>query len=94
MPVHGLNVWSLVHHDSLVITRSALDTLERRLLSAQRRVVAKGNGARSRGLWSGRPPMVDDWLVARDHGEDGTHVPERHFAEPLGDVDDLRQRLQ
>ncbi|VDD77036.1 unnamed protein product [Mesocestoides corti] len=89
MPVHGLNVWSMAHHDSLVMTRRALDLIEERLLCAQRRVAAMAD-VHSHAT----PPLAHDWLVARNHGEDGCHLPNRHFPGGLGDVDFLRQRLQ
>uniref|UniRef100_A0A0R3WQM4 FAD-dependent oxidoreductase n=1 Tax=Hydatigena taeniaeformis TaxID=6205 RepID=A0A0R3WQM4_HYDTA len=88
MPVHGLNVWSMVHHDSLVLTRKALDILEARLLAAQRRII------RSSSAVEWRPPLAGDWLVGRDHAADRAHPPERHFSELLGDPEELRQKLQ
>ena len=88
MPVHGLNVWSMVHHDSLVLTRRALDLLEARLLAAQRRVICDRRPAE----W--RPPLVGDWLVDRDHAADRSHAPSRHFSASVGDVEEMRQRLQ
>ncbi|KAL5104579.1 39S ribosomal protein L4 mitochondrial [Taenia crassiceps] len=88
MPVHGLNVWSMVHHDSLVLTRKALDILEARLLAAQRRVIRPGSTVE----W--RPPLAGDWLVGRDHAADRAHCPERHFSGLVGDPEELRQRLQ
>ncbi|KAF5400047.1 39S ribosomal protein L4 mitochondrial [Paragonimus heterotremus] len=39
MPLHGLNVWSMVHHDTLVISLACLEQLESRLLTAQRCLV-------------------------------------------------------
>lgn len=33
MPVYGLNVYSMLKHDTLVLTRSAVDVLEDKLLS-------------------------------------------------------------
>ncbi|KAF6772797.1 hypothetical protein AHF37_08640 [Paragonimus kellicotti] len=39
MPLHGLNVWSMVHHDTLVLSLACLEQLESRLLTAQRRLV-------------------------------------------------------
>nr|CDS29874.1 mitochondrial ribosomal protein L4 [Hymenolepis microstoma] len=90
MPVHGLNVWSLVHHDSLIISRRALDVLESRLLAAQRRVIPPG--FQSASEW--RPPMAGDWFVGRSHEADRSYMPNRHFSGGLGDVDELKQRLQ
>lgn len=88
MPVCGLNVWSMVHHDSLVLTRKALDILEARLLAAQRRVIPPGSTVE----W--RPPLAGDWLVGRDHADDRAHCPERHFSGLVGDPEELRRRLQ
>jgi len=34
MPAYGLNVWSMVHHDALVMTQAALEQVEERLLAA------------------------------------------------------------
>ncbi|TNN15740.1 putative mitochondrial ribosomal protein L4 isoform a [Schistosoma japonicum] len=39
MPVHSLNVWSMVHHDTLVISLKALEILETKLIAAQTVVV-------------------------------------------------------
>lgn len=33
MPLYGLNVYSMLKHDTLVITKSALDLLENKLLT-------------------------------------------------------------
>nr|CAH7754529.1 unnamed protein product [Callosobruchus chinensis] len=33
MPVYGLNVYSMLKHDTLVLTRSAVDTIESKLLT-------------------------------------------------------------
>ncbi|VDO05982.1 unnamed protein product [Rodentolepis nana] len=90
MPVHGLNVWSMVHHDSLIISRRALDVLESRLLAAQRRVTPPGYQSASE--W--RPPMAGDWFVGRAHEADRSYMPSRHFSGGLGDVNELKQRLQ
>lgn len=90
MPVHGLNVWSMVHHDSLILSRRALDLLESRLLAAQRRVIPPGYQSASE--WE--PPMAGDWFVGRDHEADMSYMPSRHFSGDLGDVDELKQRLQ
>lgn len=32
MPVYGLNVYSMLKHDTLVLTRSAVDELENKIL--------------------------------------------------------------
>ncbi|VUZ43714.1 unnamed protein product [Hymenolepis diminuta] len=90
MPVHGLNVWSMVHHDSLILSRQALDLLESRLLAAQRRVIPPGY--QSALEWG--PPMAGDWFVGRDHEADMSYMPSRHFSGDLGDADELKQRLQ
>nr|CAI5854959.1 unnamed protein product [Callosobruchus analis] len=33
MPVYGLNVYSMLKHDTLVLTRSAVDTIESKILT-------------------------------------------------------------
>ncbi|KAJ8948199.1 hypothetical protein NQ318_010475 [Aromia moschata] len=33
MPVYGLNVWSMLKHDTLILTRSAVDLIEDKLLT-------------------------------------------------------------
>jgi len=98
MPIQGLNVWSLAHHETLVLTRTALNVLETRLLAAQRRVqhlklpkqLGKVDGS----------PLVDDWLMDEDLFAHDDVDPEpkraRHFPPDvrMGDADELRKRLQ
>ena len=78
----------MAHHDSLVLTRRAVDLLEERLLAAQRRTT---NNKRL-PEWS--PPLAGDWLVDRDHAADRSHPPNRHFSAAVGDAEELRQKLQ
>ncbi|XP_050304650.1 39S ribosomal protein L4, mitochondrial [Anthonomus grandis grandis] len=42
MPLYGLNVYSMLKHDTLVLTRSALDLLEEKLLNNLHRSYLKG----------------------------------------------------
>ncbi|KAL7054741.1 hypothetical protein AAHC03_025787 [Spirometra sp. Aus1] len=99
MPLHGLNVWSMVHHDTLVLTRRSLDLLEARLLDAQRKVNGQLHQQQAlRGDYDG-PPLADDWLIdEQGYGlglDDVDPEPRRnrHFSERLKDLDLLRKRL-
>ncbi|TGZ48828.1 hypothetical protein CRM22_010951 [Opisthorchis felineus] len=84
MPLHGLNVWSLVQHNTVVFTLNALDRLEERLLRAQRTIVRPD-------FVSWTPPAPADCLVAvedeltRESDEDKlTYRGRRHFSGPIG----------
>ncbi|CAL8089067.1 unnamed protein product [Calicophoron daubneyi] len=84
MPLHGLNVWSLVHHDTVVLTLNCLEKLESRLLEALTMVV-RDESVDSVAL----KPMPGDWLPPIERGEfednKDTDVPSsRHFSEPIG----------
>lgn len=84
MPLHGLNVWSMVTHDTLVLSLSSLEKLEQRLLKAQRTVVYD-QSLDAPAL----KPLPGDWLAAMDDEEfvrDGepAYQGRRHFSEPIG----------
>ncbi|VDP09410.1 unnamed protein product [Schistosoma curassoni] len=83
MPVHSLNVWSMVHHDTLVISLKALEMLEERLIAAQTVVV--------RDEYSEAPylhPTTPDWFTAEVDGQADDYVNKsfenRHFTDIIG----------
>ncbi|CAH8434652.1 unnamed protein product [Schistosoma margrebowiei] len=83
MPVHSLNVWSMVHHDTLVISLKALELLEERLIAAQTVVV--------RDEYSEAPylhPSTPDWFTAEVDGQADDYVNKsfenRHFTDVIG----------
>nr|CAH8831484.1 unnamed protein product [Trichobilharzia regenti] len=82
MPVHSLNVWSMVHHDTLVITLKALELLEQRLIAAQT-IVVRNETKISQNLH----PLPPDWFSAAVEGEAEDHIEtsfeNRHFTDPI-----------
>ncbi|CAH8434299.1 unnamed protein product [Heterobilharzia americana] len=83
MPVHSLNVWSMVHHDTLVISLKALELLEQRLITAQTAVV-RDECINEINLH----PLAPDWFSAAVEGEaedhQGMSYENRHFTDPVG----------
>ncbi|XP_018647621.1 putative 50s ribosomal protein L4 [Schistosoma mansoni] len=83
MPVHSLNVWSMVHHDTLVISLKALEMLEERLIAAQTVVV--------RDEYNEAPylhPSTPDWFTTEVDGQADDYVNKsfenRHFSDLIG----------
>ncbi|KAL3309596.1 hypothetical protein Ciccas_011856 [Cichlidogyrus casuarinus] len=103
MPLSGLNVWSMVHHDTLVLTLPALNRLEERLLTAQRTISkslfsSSFLAARdSSGIDATPIKKEPDWQLDRDWSEDDTCPydieQERHFTGSVNDLAELKKRL-
>ncbi|KAH8855105.1 39S ribosomal protein L4, mitochondrial [Schistosoma japonicum] len=83
MPVHSLNVWSMVHHDTLVISLKALEILETKLIAAQT-VVVRDESDEAPYLH----PSTPDWFSFEVEGEADdylhTSFENRHFSDPVG----------
>lgn len=77
MPLHGLNVWSLVQHDTVVFSRHCLQQLEDRLLTAMR-MVYRDKAVRE-------PDMFSAIVLDRGEFEDDAELTDpaisRHFPE-------------
>lgn len=91
MPLHGLNVWSLVHHDTVVLSRGCLDRLEERLLAAQKSTTTRTTGNVMESSLRPEPAdwhsaALDDEGVAEGDGDGEASVPRgrRIFSDPVG----------
>ncbi|TPP60946.1 39S ribosomal protein L4 mitochondrial [Fasciola gigantica] len=78
MPLHGLNVWSLVQHNTVVFSKQCLEQLEHRLLTAMR-MVSRDKATKEPSLWS---PSVFDRGEFEDDADSIEPATNRHFPEP------------
>lgn len=85
IPLQGLNVWSMVYHDTLVITLNCLERLEKCLIGAQKLIMQN----RTPSMY-GLNPHAPDWISGIGDGKEnddlGQHdyVKKRHFSDPIG----------